>query len=352
MDLTHEEVEKYLEQICSRLKIVDIGDKTILFKYPNMYTMMKARRIYELEYKASIDEGLISVDDMRKLIKERKLISDADQKKLSSFKSKLEAQKILLAKTFKVKANQDRIKKIIHELDSKIRVLEYKERSKFSMTAETKAEEAKLLYLCWSHCYNFDTDELYWTAYSDFNKESEIKFREKLISEFILFYSGIPTTCIRAIARNNLWRIRYVTSLKTSEALFGISTSEYSSDMLNLAYWSHYYQNIYEMMPEDQPNEYIIEDDDALDAYLSDYYKERTQDVAARKSKRQMGRGKLSAFDNQEVIVTKANELYEDIEYDTPKEAQAIKDGNLIRKRTRFSKQSRVGTVPDKLPTN
>jgi len=105
--------------------------------------------------------------------------------------------------------------------------------------------------------------------------------------------------------------------------------------MLNLAYWSHYYQNIYEMMPEDQPNEDIIEDDEALDAYLKDYYKERTQDVAARKSKRNMGTGKLSAFDNNEVIVTKANELYEDIEYDKPREAQAIKDRNLIKKKTR-----------------
>ena len=338
MDLTHEEVEKYLEQICSRFKIVDIGDKTVLFKYPSVYTMMKARRIYELEYKTSIDEGLISVDDMRKIIKERKLISDADQKKLSSLKSKLEAQRILLARTTKVKANQDRIKKVIHELDSKIKVLEYKERSKFSMTAETKAEEAKLLYLCWSHCYDFDTNKLYWTEYKEFTIESDIKFRESLISEFILFYGGIPTTHIRAIARNNLWRIRYVTSLKTSEPLFGVSTSEYSNDMLNLAYWSHYYQNIYEMMPEDQPNENIIEDDEALDAYLSDYYKERTQDIAARRSKKQMGKGKLSAFDSQEVIVTKANELYEDIEYDKPREAQAIKGRNLINKRTNRGK--------------
>jgi len=335
MDLTHEEVEKYLEQICSRLKIVGIGDKTIVFKYPDVYTMMKARRIYEQEYKTSIDEGLVSVDAMRKIIKERKIISDDDQKKLSSFKSKLEAQNILLARTTKVKANQDRIKTVIHELESKIRVIEYKERSKFSMTAETKAEEAKLLYLCWSHCYDFDTDELYWTTYGDFINELDAKFRESLISEFILFYSGIPTTHIRSIARNNLWRIRYVTSLKTSEPLFGVSTSEYSNDMLNLVYWSHYYQNIYEMMPEDQPSEDIIEDDEALDAYLSDYYKERTKDIAARKSKKQMGSGKLSAFDSKEVIVTKANELYEDIEYDKPREAQAIKDRNLIKKKAR-----------------
>jgi hypothetical protein len=335
MDLTHEEVEKYLEQICSKLKIVDIMDKSVLFKYPSVYNMIKARRIYDREYTDSLNDGLISVDAMRKIIKERKIISDEDQRKLNSFKSSLEAQRILLSKTTKVKANQDRIKKAIHELEYNIKAIEYKERSKFSMTAETKAEEAKLLYLCWSHCYNFDTDELYWTTYSDFTVESDLKFRERLVSEFILFYSGISTTHIRSIARNNLWRIRYVTSLKTSEPLFGVPTSEYSNDMLNLVYWSHYYQNIYEMMPEDQPNEDIIEDDEALDAYLSDYYKERTQDIASRKSKRSMGGSRLSAFDQEEVIVTRSNELYEDIEYDKPREAQAIKDRNFIRKRTR-----------------
>jgi hypothetical protein len=335
MDLTHEEVEKYLEQICSRVKIVGIGDKTVLFKFPSVYTMMKARRIYEQEYKNSLKEGLISVDDMRKIVKDRKIISDSEQKNLSSLKSKLEAQKILLAKTLKVKANQERIKTIIHELESKIRTIEYKENSKFSMTAEMKAEEAKLLYLCWSHCYNFETEELCWIEYKNFLEEKDLVFREKIISEFILFYGGIPTPQIRAISRNNLWRIRYVTSLKTSEPLFGVPTSEYTNDMLNLAYWSHYYQNIYEMMPEDQPNELIIEDDEALDAYLNDYYKEHMQDVAARKSKKSLGRGKLSAFDNQEVIVTKSNELYEDIEYDKPRESQVIKDRNLINKRTR-----------------
>jgi hypothetical protein len=111
--------------------------------------------------------------------------------------------------------------------------------------------------------------------------------------------------------------------------------------MLNLAYWSHYYQNIYEMLPDDQPSEDIIEDDEALDAYLNDYYKERRKESLANRDKRKYGKSKLSAFDKEEVVVTKANELYQDIEYDKPREAQAIKDRNFIKKRTRRTKSSR-----------
>jgi hypothetical protein len=334
MNLTQEELEEYIGQICTGKKIVDVDDKTILFRYPDLYIKLKAYRIYESEYNKSIEEGLLSNDDMRELIEGRELITEYDKSKLISLKSKLEAQKLLLSKTVKVEARQDRIKSIIDKMELEIREIEYKEHSKFAMTAETRAEESKVLYLCWVSCYDFFTDKLYWESQEDFSAESDYLLRQKIISEFILFYGGIPTSYIRLIARSNLWRIRYVTSLKTSEPLFGVSTAGYTNDMLNLAYWSHYYQNIYEMLPEDQPSEDIIEDDQALDAYLQSYYEERNRESKIRKDKRSRS-GKLSAFDSEEVIVTRSNELYEDIDYDKPKEAQLIKDKTLISKHTR-----------------
>jgi len=335
VDLTSEEIENYLDQISSASKVVDVDDKVLLFKYPSVDNKMESRRIYQLEYNKSLDEGLLSTSGMKDLIKERHLITDEEKHELSSLRSKLDAQKVLLAKTTRVRARQDRVKDIIHDIEKKIRDIEYKEKSKFSMTAETKAEEAKILYLCWSNSYNFFTKNLYWNLYNEFLNETDYLFRQKVTSEFILFYGGISTEYIRTIARSNLWRIKYVTSMKTSEHLFGIPTSKYTNDMLNLAYWSHYYQNIYEMLEEDRPPEDIIEDDEALDSYMKDYYDERTRDVAARKSKNKHS-GKLSAFDKEEVIVTKiASELYDDIEFDTPKEANAVKDKPMIKKKTR-----------------
>ena len=349
MKLSTDELEGYIEQICSGIKIVDIDNQTILFKFPNNFTLMQARRIYDLEYKRALNDGLLSLDDMKKILQDRNVIKEEDRRKLSSLHSKLKAQKVLLAKTLKVKANQDRIKSIIHDLEDQIRQIEYLERSKLSMTADTRAEESKLLYLCWSSAYRFDSDERFWDTQKDFTEEVNLILRQKILSEFILFYSGIPTSKIRYIARSNLWRIRYLTSVKTSESLFGVPTSEYTNDMLNLAYWSHYYQNIYEMMPEDQPSELIIEDDEALDAYLKDYYDEKMRDAAGRKDTRKR-RGKLQAFNSQEVIVTRSNELYEDIEYHKPQEASSIKEGNLVKKKGPNTKH-RIGSIPDKLPT-
>lgn len=349
IELTYREIETYLEQIFTGSKIVDVDGVTILLKHPDNRVLMKARSIYDFEYKQSVEEGLLPAKDMQKLIEERNLISTEDREKISKLESKLEAQKVILAKTTKVKANQDRIKGIIHNLEEEIRQLKLKEKSKLSMTADNKAEESKILFLSWQGVFDFETDKKYWPDYKDFLNESDSSFRNKVISEFIMFYGGIPTPQIRSIARSNLWRIRYITSTKTSELLFGVPTSEYTNDMLNLAYWSHFYQNVYEMMPDDQPSQEVIEDDEALDAYLDDFYKERHREYATRRHQKKSGGGNLSAYNKQEVIVTRSNELYEDIEYDKPREAQAIKDRNLVRKKTRRGGSKR-GDMPQNLP--
>jgi hypothetical protein len=344
MDLTYEEVDIYIELVCAGVKIITIDDKDLLFKHPNSFTLVKARRVYTQDIESSKKDGLLTNDEMRKIISERNLITADERLTLNSLKSKLEAQRVLLGKTVKVKANQDRIKKVIEDLQNRMWVIESKERSKLSMTIETKADESKLLYLCWACSYKLENpDALFWTTYEDFSNESGLLFRQRVVSEFLSFYSGVRTPIIRAVARSNLWRIRYVTSLKTSEPLFGVPTSEYSNDQLNLAYWSHYYQSIYEMMPEDQPPDHIVSDDEALDAYLKNFYDERTQDTAYRKNK-QKRVGKLSAFDQQQVIVTRSNELYEDIKYDKPREAQLIKEGNT--KVDTQNSRNRVGSPP------
>lgn len=334
MQLTHEEVEEYLESVSTSSKIIDIDNKIIVFKYPSVQLRMRSRRIYKSEFDKSIKEEMLTNDQMADLIKERNLISDADRKQLSKLESQIEAQRVLLAKTTIVKANQTRIKGVLRELESKKAVIDNKERSKFAMTAETRSEEAKVLYLCHGSTFIFETDELYWKTFEVFKQESDYLFRQSVLAEFVYFYTGIKTSIIRALARSNLWRIRYITSVKTGDSLFSVPIADYSSDMLNLVYWSHYYQNINEMMPEDQPPDGIVEDDEALDAFMKDYYNERTKDIAERKYNKGT-KSKLSAFNQEEVIVARTNELFEDIVFDEPREAAAIKNKPMVKKKTR-----------------
>lgn len=333
MGLTYEELDNCLVKIFTGVEYEEIKDKFLMFKHPSNLIKQKANLIYNKSLKSALDQGLLPLKDLEELIEKRNLIPKEEQEKLKRLKSQLEAQEILLAKTTRVKANQDRIKSIIDKLKTEIRTIEHKRRSKLSMSAETKADEDKTFYIC-SQCSFYENGALVWPNYEIALKEKDLEFRELVLLNYVRFYSGLSTSIIRNIARSSIWRIRYVNSMKTSEPLMGVPASEYDINQINLIYWSNYYQNIYEMLPEDRPSDLVIEDDDMLDAYMKAYHEERNRTDAARRSKAK-NPGKLSAFDSEEVIVTRAHELYEDIDYDTPKEAQKLKDRVDLKKRTR-----------------
>ncbi len=332
MELTHEELEEHLLRIFTGRQLVYIDGIGLVFKQPNNFTKLEANSIYKRSYAKAVEEDILPMKDLEQLMADRGLFTEEDQQKIDKLESQLNGQQVLLGKTTKVKANQDRIKGVIEGLESQINEIKMKKYSKLMLSAETKSEEDRSVFLCWSCTYN-DKDELYWNSYDALLKETKITLRQKIITEFLRFYNGIDTNTIREVARSNLWRIRYVTSAKVSEPLFGVPTSQYTNDMINLVYWSNFYQSVYEMMPEDRPPDSIIEDDESLDAYMKDYYADRTREDASRRSRTTSG--KLSAFDKEEVIVTQSNELYEDITYDKPREAQKVKNRADIKKRTR-----------------
>jgi SepF-like predicted cell division protein (DUF552 family) len=339
MVLTDEEAERYLNQIFIGQRLIYIDEKLFLFKQPDNYIKAQADLIYNSTYNDAVESGMLPVDELEEILEERHIISDKEQKELEGLKSQLYAQQILLGKTTKIQANQDRIKGIINRLKKEISGIESKKLSKLAMSAESKAAEEKALYLCWACTYVKINDDykLYWKNFDDLLKEYNLELRNKILIKFLQFKAGVSTETIRFLARHSLWRIRYVTSQKVSDPLFGVPTSQYTNDMMNLAYWSNFYQNIYEMMPKDRPTDLIIEDDDALDAYMKSYYEERNREDIAERSKHQtqQNRGTLSAFDKEEVIVTRSNELYEDIKYDKPREAQRIKGRADIKKKAK-----------------
>lgn len=336
MALLYKETEDYLDQIFSGVLYkyikLDIGRQLVFFKHPSSVIKQKANLVYKEVYNDALSAGILPIKDLEELIIRRNIFTEEDTKKLSKLKSQLEAQRILLGKTTRIRAKIDRLKNIVKRLETEINELLYKKSSKLLMSAETKAEEEKASYIC-CECSYFENGEMIWPTYEDMLCGTDIIFKDKILTAFLMFYRGLDTTIIRELARSSVWRIRYITSLKVSEALFGVPTSEYTTDQINLVYWSNFLQQIYEMMPEDRPSDLIIEDDDALDAFMEAYYREQSKENAARKSKKTSG-GKLSAFDQEETIVTQSNELYEDIEYDRPREAQRIKDRVDIKKRT------------------
>lgn len=332
MSMTYSEIERYLSCIFSNIKYIYVDDLLLVFRYPDNETKQRADLVYARSFDEAVKAGMLPMAQLEELIDKRSIINAQEVIKLKKLQGQLEAQEVLLGKTTRVKANQERIKQVINRLKHEIRQIEFKRNSKLLLSAETKAEEDRTFYVS-SQCVFDEHDNLFWASYKDALKEKRLDLKDSILTGYLIFYSGLPVGIIREIARSSIWRIRYVSSMKTSDPLFGVPTSSYTTDQLSLAYWSNFYQNIYEMLPEDRPNDLTIDDDDTLDAFMRAFYEERSRDEAARKSKSRSG--KLSAFDSEEVIVTRSHELYEDISYDTPREAQKIKNRVDIKKRTR-----------------
>ena len=213
MELTSDEVERYLNRIFTETELVYVSDKLFIFKQPNNSIKAHSDLVYDRSYHSAVSSGLLPVVELEKLIKERNLFTEEDEDKLVELNTQKFAQESILSKTTKVKARQERLLGIIDKIDEKIAKLESKRTSKLSMSADAKAEEERALYVCWACVYD-DNMEKHWATFEDLLNEKDVGFRNELLLKFLNFRSGVDTTIIRYLARHNLWRIRYVTSQK------------------------------------------------------------------------------------------------------------------------------------------
>lgn len=333
MDLTYEDLDLYISKIALGKAVLQINDDFIFISHPHNELKIKANLVYESAYKKALSSGLLPKKELEKLILERGIFSESDAAKVTKLQSQLAAQEVVLSKTLKVKANQERIRDIIKGIKSEISTLLYKKYSKLYMSAETKAEEEVNNYNCYESTYD-SLGNKYWETYKDFLNDTDDIIKNEIFYTYLTLIRGINISIIRYIARSTLWRIRYNNSMKTSETLLGIPAVDYTIDQLNLVYWSNYYDQIYSMMPSERPSFDVINDDELLDKFMEDYYNELNNETSIKKERKIKNKGTLSAFDSEEVIVTRSNELYQEIKYDKPKEAQKVKDRVDIKKRT------------------
>lgn len=320
IQLSYEELDGYIQQICSGEKLAQIKNKSgkdtpVVFVYPSNRDKQVAEIVYQEAILEAEREGLPSLSEMETIIRSRGIFTEEDDAQVEKLRSKIEGQKAILAKTTKVPARRARIIDNIKQLEKEVDLVLLKKESSLEMSRERKAIEAKFLYLAFRNTYRPIFMTPFWESKQQFDDEPDAYFRKRLFVEYTVFCHGLSQDKIRYIARSNLWRIRYITAIKTGDSLFGRSIADYNVDQLMLLYWSHFYQSVYEMMPDERPPDSIIEDDRALDAYMKDWHADRNRDAAASRAKSNKKFGQQSAWDYDETLVMKSNPMHQDIEY-------------------------------------
>jgi hypothetical protein len=320
IELSYEELDGYVQQVCTGKKLTYISNKLdepvpLLFKYPTPEDNYLAKIIHDRALAEAESAGLPSLKEMEKIVRERGIYTEADEEQIAKLRSRIEGQQAILKKTVRVPARRDRVYENIRKLEEEVSKISLKKEPNLAMTCERKAAESKFLFLTSRGVCDPFTGERYWKSNEEFENESDFLFRKRIFLEYIVFAHGLKQEVIRYVARSNLWRIRYVTALKTGDNLFGCPIRDYNTDQLTLLYWSHFYQSVYEMLSDDRPPDTIIEDDQALDAYMNDWQAERNRDATAARSKKNNKYGQNSAWDHGETLVMKSNPVHSDVEY-------------------------------------
>lgn len=317
-DLSFEDLDKLIREICLGQKIIRVEDqegslRPLLFRHPTSEELQFSDFIYEESLREAERRELPSLEDMENTIRERGIFGKSDEDRIEFLQGKIEAQKKVLEKTTRVPARRQRIKDIISGFEDEILQIRLKKDRYLEFTKERKASEEKFLYLTQKGVRDPFTGELHWKTKESFLNEMDFLFRKRVYLEYVVFIHGLPTKDMREIARSNIWRVKYIASIKTGEDLFGKSTSEYTTDQQMLIYWSNFYQSIYEMLPTDRPDDEVIEDDAALDAYMKAWQDEKSRDTSATKQKK--GQKGKTAWDHGETLVMKSHEAHTDFKY-------------------------------------
>jgi hypothetical protein len=305
-ELSFQEVEELLEGVINNKKLVKVLTKDdvkfIVFSHPSSQEILASRYTRELALLEAAKEELPSKADIEALIAKRNL-GVSDPQKISELEKKISAQKRLLDIT-NIEGRRKPIEETMARYASELATLKSKNEHLFILTQEFRAEEESLLYLAWASTYKI-TGEKYWATFKDFEADTDLVFRNSLIEEFSNFNRGLEVSKLRFLARHVLWRIRYTAGLKIGGSLFTQGLYDLTPDQQSLLYWSNYYQSISEMLPDDQPDEDTVNNDEALDAYMESYFKQREQERSGAGLKRRSGgKGKLSSDYSDEVIVT------------------------------------------------
>ena len=273
--------------------------------------------LYDSSYNNAVNDGILPREELECVIKTRGLITEKEELRDEELVKLIRGQEALFTKMRFAKDKKEKVGENITRLKLELSVLRRKFNSFYTLTAESVATEAKLNYLCWSACYNMSGKSHTWETYNEFDLEKNIELRSEAIGAVMSVLVGFSEGALRKIARYTEWRIRYISSVKVALPLFSRKPEDYTKDQLALVYWSNFYQNIYEMLSDDRPDDEVIESDAMLDVYMEEYYKGLEQNRSISKAR---GRGS-NAFDSDEVIVTRFNDLYDKLDYDDPREA-------------------------------
>jgi hypothetical protein len=289
------ELQKHIEEITSGQKVIAIDlshqdlPRYVLFNYPSRQIKRLAELHEDRVTRRAIKDKIMTEEQMETFMRSKGIWTEKDDEKVEEAQEILEKWKLKLIDPDISEQSKGYARELIPKLEDNLFEIDKKRERMLSQTVERLARQEKYDFMVWACTYDIETEERLWDNYLTYCDKIEAEFKSKLLSEFLKYLIGHTTEQIRYIARNNLWRLDYIVSQKGGLHLFPAAAIDLTPDQKNLLWWTSYYQSLNEMLPEDQPDEWVIQDDEALDKYMESLHQERSKEISNRRAERSTG---------------------------------------------------------------
>jgi hypothetical protein len=320
VDWTDQELLQHIEEICTGEQLVQIDcspnglDLFVVFRYPTKELIRMAEIQERKATSQAVQDKILNEEQMMKHILENRIWTERDDSLVSDLRKQIGLREKKIADPEVAEDAKVWMREALTKLRAQLYAVESKKELMLAHTVERLARQAKYDFLVWVCSYDpFDSQKRVWKDYLTYCQTVDDTLKLKLLSRLISFLDGHPQDQLRYVARSNTWRMRYVCAAKGNMPIFSGSVDRLTPDQLHLVWWSGYYENIWSMMPDDQPDDVTIQDDELLDTYMEELYKKRSSDRTLSRSERSGGN---TAMGMKEVIVTKAHPDYHNLAYD------------------------------------
>lgn len=239
-------------------------DTNLIIKSPTKEILYKASEIYLKFYNLSINEGIMTNNDiLNYLIKLDKWTEENEKQLNEDLPKQIEHFKEELFRAYYQSDRKKTIRKYLDTARQEYNRLNNIRHSFDHISCAGVANYAKLQYII-ENC-TFYKNKLYnWSRYSPYLLMSF--FQEKIIEE----------EKIRELSHNHPWYIIWQVGKKIGN-VFNRASVDLSFDEQRLVMWSILYDNVNEQ--SEAPPQDVIDDDDALDGWLSIKRKEKGENT-------------------------------------------------------------------------
>lgn len=257
----------WIEFIVSDYLPLTVNDKNLFLSLPSRPNRFLAERFFLDTYQQSIEEGLLTEEQIEELLNKHKIWNNEKQKIFDGLLLDIEKIKLNMYENWMA---PEKLKDLRKALNTTKDVLEkyYIDKSVFNgFSAKSVAQYCKQHFLTGCSIYTFYNKPYWKNPIKCWNKSDEVLHGAYLsLNKYMLNDSDF-----RELARSAAWR--GIWSVKKSGNLFGKPIVDLTNYQRQLIVWTNMYDSVYKH--SECPDEVVINDDDLLDGWMLHQKKKR-----------------------------------------------------------------------------